>query len=114
MATKRTGTIIAKPSGFFARVWVKLPDGTDERRWMALNTKDRTTAKRKLARLVAMIEAGELVADAHAKTNATETYRSYTANRHERRLAAGVVMARDEQNNRARYIYRVLGDVPRP
>jgi hypothetical protein len=28
---KRTGTIIAKPSGFFARVYVKPLDGTDER-----------------------------------------------------------------------------------
>ncbi len=111
MAIKRTGTIIAKPSGFYARVWVKRPDGTDERRWMALNTKDRQTAKRKLARLVAMIEAGEYVADAQAKTEVAETYRSYTTDRHERRNAAGVVMARDEQNNRVRYIYRVIGDV---
>ena len=55
---KRTGTIIAKPSGFYARVWVKLPDGTEKRRWMNLQTKDRTTAKRKLARLVGIACAG--------------------------------------------------------
>ena len=65
---KRTGTIIAKPSGFFARVWVKLPDGTEERRWINLQTKNRATAVRKMARLAAMIEAGELVAEAAAKT----------------------------------------------
>ncbi len=112
MPQKRTGTIIAKPSGFFARVWVKVPDGSEERRWMNLQTKDRSTARRKLARLVAMIEAGELVADAEAKTASTETYRTFTKDRHDRRAAAGVVMARDEQNNRERFIYPVLGDLP--
>jgi integrase len=96
MPQKKTGTIVMKPSGAFARAWVTLPDGTEERRWMNLQTKDRTTAKRKLARLVAMIAAGELVADAEAKTASAETYRSFTLDRHERREAAGVSMARDE------------------
>src|ERR1019366_7396795 len=111
MPQKRTGTIVMKPSGAFARVWVKLPDGTEERRWMNLQTKDRSTAKRKLARLVAMIEAGELVADAEAKTASAETYRSFTTDRNDRREAAGVGMARDEQNNRVRYIYATIGDL---
>ena len=112
MSKKRTGTIVAKPSGFYAQVWVKLPDGSADRRWMNLQTKDRTTAKRKLAKLVAMIEAGELVADVEAKTASAETYRTFTADRHDRREAAGVVMARDEQNNRVRYILPVIGDRP--
>jgi hypothetical protein len=110
MPVKRAGTIIAKPSGFYARVRVRLPDGTEERRWMNLQTKDRSTAKRKLTRLVAMIEAGELVADVQAKTSTAETYRTFTKDRNDRRAAAGVVMARDEQNNRERYIYPVIGD----
>jgi integrase len=109
---KRTGTIIAKPSGFFARVWVKLADGTEERRWINLQTKDRTTAKRKLARLVAALEAGEVVAEAEAKVLATaETYRAYTLDRNEKRKLT-VVMARDEQNNRVRYIYPHIGELP--
>jgi integrase len=112
MSAKRTGTIVMKPSGAFARVWVKLPDGTEERRWMNLQTKDRTTAKRKLARLVAMLEAGELVAEAQAKTHAPESYKTYTLDRNEKRTAAGVVMANDEQNNRVRFIYPVIGDMP--
>jgi integrase len=45
------------------------------------------------------------------RQGATETYRTFTKDRHERRLAAGVVMARDEQNNRERFIYPVLGDL---
>jgi len=112
MSTKRTGTLVPKPSGFFARVWVRLPDGVEERRWINLQTKDRSTARRKLARLVAAIAAGELVADAQARTMNAETYRSFTLDRHERRQTAGISMARDEQNNRVRYIYRVIGDLP--
>ena len=103
MAAKRTGTLVPKPSGFYARVWVRLADGSEERRWLNLQTKDRTTAKRKLARLVSMIEAGELVADAQAKTVAPETYRAFSLDRHQKRVAAGVVMASDEQNNRVRF-----------
>ena len=114
MAIKRSGTIIAKPSGFYARVWLKVEGGPDERRWIDLKTKDRGTAKRKLARLIAKIEAGELVAEAQTAVAAPETYRSYTLDRHERRKAAGVSMARDEQNNRVRYIYPVLGELPLP
>src|SRR5579864_418181 len=111
MASKRTGTLVPKPSGFFARVWVKLPDGTEERRWVNLHTRDRTTAKRKLARLVAGIESGELVADATAKVAETETYKAYTLDRHEARKRSGVVMASDEQNNREGHIYPIIGAI---
>jgi hypothetical protein len=52
---------------------------------MNLDTKDRATAKRRLARIIAKIEAGELVADARAEVTARETYRSYTTDRHTRR-----------------------------
>ncbi|HEY4012058.1 MAG TPA: hypothetical protein VGM06_01860 [Polyangiaceae bacterium] len=114
MTTKRSGTLVPKPSGFYARVWVTLPDDTEERRWVNLKTKDRTTAKRKLARLVAGLESGELVDDARAKATEVETYRAFTLDRHEKRGAAGIVMARDEQNNRVRFIYPVLGDLPLP
>ncbi len=112
MPVKRSGTIVAKPSGFFARVWVKLPDGTDERRWMDLRTKDPTTARRKLARLVGELASGALVADAQAKATAGETYRSFTMDRHDKRVAAGVVMAPDEKNNREEHIYPTIGDLP--
>ena len=108
----RTGTLVPKPSGFFARVWVALPDGTEERRWINLHTKDRSTAKRKLARLVAGLASGELVDDAAAKTATTETYAAFTTDRNAKRAAAGVVMARDEQNNRVRFIYPIIGDAP--
>jgi hypothetical protein len=30
MARKRTGTLIPKASGYFAKVWAALPDGTED------------------------------------------------------------------------------------
>ena len=79
---------------------------------MDLQTKDPTTAKRKLARLVAALASGELVAEAQAKATAAETYRSFTMDRHDKRVAAGVVMAPDEKNNREEHIYPIIGDLP--
>jgi integrase len=111
MSAKRTGTLVPKPSGFFARVWVKLADGTEERRWMNLQTKDRTTARRKLTRLVSMLAAGELVAEAQAKALEQETYKAFTLDRHNKRKASGVVMADTEQSYRRDYIYPVIGDL---
>jgi integrase len=107
----RTGTLIAKPSGFFARVWVKLTDGTEARKFLPLGTKNRATAKRKLAKLVAEIAAGEHIEEAAAKVQGDETYRSYTLDRHEQRKAAGIGMARDEQWLRTTFAYPVIGDV---
>jgi integrase len=113
MARKKTGTIIMKPSGAFARVWVKLPDGTEERRFINLQTTDRTTAKRKLAKLVAMIEAGVVVAEAEAKAlHSAETYRAYTEDRHKKRLASGIDQAPQEESSRERYVYATIGDLP--
>jgi hypothetical protein len=99
-----------KPSGAYARVWVTLPSGEEKRVWLNLGTKDPGTAKRKLALKVAKIEAGEVIGEIERKTGNPETYKSFTLARHDRRAAAGVVMARDEQNNRVRYIYPAIGD----
>ncbi|HEY5240150.1 MAG TPA: site-specific integrase, partial [Polyangiaceae bacterium] len=114
MAAKRTGTLIPKPSGFFARVWVKLPDGSEERRWINLQTKDRTTAKRKLAKICAMIEAGEVVAEAERKATSVESYRDFTTDRNTKRIAAGIVSACNEQTNRKLHIYPTIGELPLP
>jgi integrase len=112
MAPRRTGTLVPKASGFFGRLRLTLPNGAEERRWINLQTKDRTTARRKLARMVALLETGELVAEAQVKATAPETYQAYSSDLHKRRLALGIVMADDEQNNRRKYIYPVLGHLP--
>ena len=108
---KRTGSLVPKPSGFFARVWEPQPNGPDKRTFVNLNTKDRATAKRRLTPLVEDIANGERVAVAVVKATEVETYRAYSLSLHERRLASGIKMAKDEQNNRVRHIHPVIGNL---
>lgn len=80
MARPRVGTIVSKASGLFARVRVdvKNEDGTpmlnaygkpkSERRWFDLETSDPDLAKRKLAKLVQLLDEGKV--EALAKTPA--------------------------------------------
>jgi hypothetical protein len=51
----RTGTIVIKPSGYFARVWVG-----QERKFISLKTKDRAEAEHKLAELAESIATGSV------------------------------------------------------
>jgi hypothetical protein len=60
----------------------------------ALDTKNKATAKHKLARLVAEIESGVHVEEAEAKAAASETYRSFTLAR--RRVVASIFQQIDE------------------
>ena len=62
MARKRTGNLVQKPSGWYARVWITR-EGVTRREFVCLETQDKTIAKRKLAKIVKMLAAGELVAD---------------------------------------------------
>jgi hypothetical protein len=54
----RTGTLVERSAGWFARLTVDLPDGKSERRLINLETGDRTLAERKLAKLVASAAKG--------------------------------------------------------
>jgi integrase len=108
MPRKRTGTLVEKPSGFYARMWITR-DGVERREFVNLETRDRTLAKRKMAKIQAMLDAGELVADAKASVQAQETVASYARSWWERREAAGVVMARDEKHNLEAHVLPVLG-----
>lgn len=103
MPRARTGTLIYKrTTGWNARIWVVVRDDAgerDERRWVPLETHDKALAKRKLAKIVALLASGELVPEA-AKAEAArvvtvaEHAKSWIA---ERKLA-GVVMATDEEH----------------
>src|SRR5688572_11281374 len=100
MPRARTGTLIYKrTTGWNARVWVDVKDETtaeirEERRWIPLGTHDRDLAKRKMAKVVAMLAAGEIVADEMPKEAARkETVREYAKNWLADRKAIGVVMA---------------------
>jgi len=109
MAPRRTGTLVPKASGFFGRLRLTLPNGAEERRWINLQTKDRTTARRKLTRMVALLEAGELVAEAQVKAAAPETYQAYSSDLHKRRLALGIVMAAGRRFESCRACLESLG-----
>ena len=77
---------------------------------MPLETHDRGLAKRKMAKLIAMLGSGELVADS-VKKEATkrETFAEYAKAWGEARKTLGVVMARDEITYLAKYVTPELG-----
>ena len=103
---KRTGTLVPKPSGFFARVWVG-----EEREWVELHTKSRATALRRLAKFIADVEAGKAIVEARATAAEAESYRAFTSALHETRRRH-VKMAPGEQAARERYIYPTIGELP--
>ena len=74
MARARTGSLELRKNGYHARITIDLPDGTAERRWVPLETFDKARAKRMKDKLVAELEAGNLVADAKATATAAETF----------------------------------------
>jgi integrase len=104
----RTGSLVLKPSGYFGRVWITR-DGVTKREFVSLETKDRPVAKRKLTKLVAMLAAGDVVAVAKDKVEAPTTIGDWAKTWHARRVAAGVVMARDEWRNLSAYVLPVVG-----
>jgi site-specific recombinase XerD len=83
-----------------------------ERRWIPLETHDRDLAKRKLAKIVAMLARGEIVADAApAEAKKVDTVRQAASSFIERRKAAGVVMVTDEERWLEDYALKTIGDL---
>ena len=108
MGRERTGTLVAKPSGFYARLWVAV-DGVQERRWVPLNTTDRATARRKMAKLVRLIGEGAIVAEAKREATKAETVTDFARVWVEGRERDGVVMASDEKRNLERHVLPEIG-----
>lgn len=103
MPRARTGTLVYKrTTGWNARVWVYVKDDasgavSEERRWVPLGTHDKELARRKLAKIVAGLASGEIVAETiEREAKHEETFAEYAKAWGERRKAAGVAMARDE------------------
>ena len=98
MPRARTGTLI--PLGadgiWRARVTKTHANGSTTRPLYSLGTTDKALARRKLARLVALVEAGTDVLDAAETANAPERVKDYAQAWHGKRQAQGVVMARHE------------------
>lgn len=117
MPRARTGTLIYKrTTGWNARVWtvVRDEDGTerDERRWVPLETHDKELAKRKLAKIVGMLERGELVADAApAEAKRVETVAQHAATWIADRKAARIVMASDEEHILETHVLPTIGSM---
>jgi site-specific recombinase XerD len=117
MPRARTGTLIYKrTTGWNARIWVDVRDEgsgeiQQERRWIPLETHDRDLAKRKLSKITSMVARGEVIADVKEKAKAVDTVRSAAADFVERRKAAGVVMADDEEHWLNEYSLKTIGEL---
>lgn len=116
MPRARTGTLIYKrTTGWNARIWVDVQDPatgalTQERRWVPLATHDKDLAKRKVAKVLGMLQRGELMADAApAEATRRETFADFASSWREHRKAIGVVMARDEAKWLDDYIEPEIG-----
>jgi integrase len=108
---KRTGTLIEKPSGWFARIPVDLPGGAVERRWTDLETTDKAIARRKLTKIMRLLDEGRAVAAAKDAAHAPETVADIAWPWNERRRLEGVVMWSDEKLHLRDFILPVLGDI---
>ncbi len=81
MPRAKTGQLIWRKSGWYARVWVMI-DGEEVRQSVALGTEVKSVAKRKLTRLLAKLAAeqnGTQVAVAASKGETYATTHGQTA-----------------------------------
>ena len=111
MPRARTGTLVPPGAdGFWrARVTKDHPDGTNTRPLYSLGTTDRTLARRKLARLVALIQAGP-TRSTRRQLGAPERVKDYAEAWLKKREAQGVVDVReDERMYLERYALEAIG-----
>ena len=114
MSRKRTGTLVPPGAdGFWrCRVTKDKPDGTKTRPMYSLGTTDKAIARRKLARLNALIMAGRDPHDAAIEVGTAERVKDYAEAWHARREAQGIVMAPYERANLKRHAIDAIGALP--
>ena len=114
MPRARTGTLI--PPGadglWRARLTKEHADGSKTRPIYSLGTTDKALARRRLARLNALVAAGLDPADAAEQATASERVQDYADAWHKKRVAQGVVMARDEWKYLTTHVLQTLGKMP--
>jgi integrase len=123
----RTGTLILKAAGYFARVRVSVnaDDGTPlrgedgkpkrERRWFDLDTKDAMLARRKLAKLIKLLDEGRVEAVAREAIQRPVTCAEYrTETFIPRRKILGIRMVPEEEINLTKHIMPLLGPITVP
>ncbi len=114
MPRARTGTLVPPlADGIWrARVTKTHADGSKSRPLYSLGTTDKSLARRKLARLVAIVEAGADVDDAAERVSTPERVRDYADAWIKAREVRGVLSVRDERMWLARYALDALGSLP--
>jgi integrase len=114
MPRARTGTLL--PPGadgiWRARVSKTHADGTITRPLYSLGTTDKALARRKLAKLVAAVDAGEDLIDAAESAGAPERVTDYADAWLKKRVAQGLVSASDERMYFDRYVRESIGRLP--
>jgi integrase len=106
MARQRSGTLVWRKKGWCARVTVGQGDEA-RREWRALGTTVRAVAVRRLAKLLAELEAGE--PSAPAKRGA-ETLADYADGWLAARDARGLASVDDERRSLKLHVLEALGD----
>ncbi len=112
MARKRTGQLIRRKSGWYARVLVRV-DGVPTRKCFELGTKYRAVAQLKLARLIANLKDEELsLGDATQQAAAAETVDEVASVFFEGRVAQGLRSAKTEARWYELYWRDAIGKIP--
>jgi hypothetical protein len=111
MSRKRTGTLIPKPSGWFAQMWVDR-DGVSRRELIFLGTTDKVIAKRKMATLARGFAEGRIVAELKEAALAPDTVESAARAWVDARKARGVEMADTELGYFVHHVFPRIGAMP--
>ncbi len=114
MPRARTGTLVPpNADGLWrARVTKDHADGTQTRPVYSLGTTDRSLARRKLARLNALIVAGHDPHDAAETVNAPERVKDYADAWLEKREGQGIAKVPLERGNLKRHALDAIGNLP--
>jgi len=115
MPRARTGTLVPPlADGIWrARITKTNPDGSSSRPLYSLGTTDKALARRKLAKLVALVEAGhDLDNAAVTALGAPERVKDYAAAWLATREAQGVGMAKKERRTLEMYALDAIGRMP--
>ncbi len=114
MPRARTGTLVhpAADGIWRARVTKTHADGSTTRPLYSLGTTDKALARRKLARLLALIEAGADVLDAAEGANTPERVREYAEAWLTKRQAQGIAKVSAERGNLKHHALDAIGALP--
>ena len=113
MPRARTGTLV-KPlaDGIWrARLTKTKADDTQTRPLYSLGTTDKALARRKLARLAALVAAGAEIDDAAEQLGSPERVREYSDAWLDRREAQGLVKAKLERGTLKKHALGAIGDL---